>query len=86
MIFKISTCRLEGARHALRQRRAKVRVVFSVYPQHRNACRSSKLRGRFDQPIGGAVIVRFAVNVSATTRGKGNNYPHRRRILTRKGD
>src|SRR5215469_12821697 len=86
MIFKISARRLEGAGHALRQRGAKVGVVFSVYPQHRNARRSSKLRGRFDQSIGGAVIVRFAVNMSATTRSKGDNCPYRRRIRTRKRD
>src|ERR1700747_3141499 len=86
MVFKISASRPEGGGHALRQRGAKVGVVFSVYPQHRNASRSSKLRGLFDQSIGSAVIVRFAVNMSAAARRKGDNCPYRRRILARKRD
>ena len=83
MILGPAAGRGESLMPALRQGRAEEGVVLDIEPQHRHPRGPAEIRGRFDQSVWRAVVVRLAVDA---TYCKGDDRPDLRRVHARQRD
>lgn len=83
MILGTAGGRGESLMTALRRGRSKEGVVLDIELQHRHPRVPAEVRGRFDQSVRGAVIVRLAVDA---TYCKGDDRPDPRRVHARQRD
>jgi len=86
VIFDVTAGGLKSRRQSLRKFGPEIAVIMTINPQHRYPCRSSELRRCFDQIVGGAIVVGFAVEVAAAPSRKTYNGTHSWWILAGKRD